>query len=170
MYKKITIIGAPGTGKTTLSNNLSKLLNIKVLHIDGLHYLKNWQIRNKEERDKLILEVTIKDSWIIDGTYKATLKQRLEAADLIIWLDFSTINQLKGVIERFIKSRGKEKPEIPGCNEKLDKEFLLYVLRYNKNKRQIIINNLDKIDKNKIVVLKNRKQVNNWLKNLERSV
>lgn len=170
MYKKIAIIGAPGTGKTTLSNNLSKLLNIKVLHIDGLHYLKNWQIRDKEERDKLILEATSKDSWIIDGTYKATLKQRLEVADLIIWLDFSTISQLKGVIERFIKSDGKEKPEIPGCNEKLDKEFLLYVLRYNKNKRQIIVNNLDEIDKNKIIVLKNRKQVNNWLKNLERSV
>ena len=52
---KISIIGGSGTGKTTLSNNLSKTLNLPVYHIDGIHYLKNWQVRNKEERNKIIL-------------------------------------------------------------------------------------------------------------------
>lgn len=170
MYKKIAIIGAPGTGKTTLANNLSKILNIPATHIDGIHHLPNWQIRNKSERDKIILEIAQNPEWIIDGTYKSTLRQRLELADLIIWLDFSTISELKGVITRYLKNKNKEKEEIPGCKEKLDKNFLKYVFVYNKEKRIYIVKNIEGIDNNKIVVLKNRKQLNKWFKNFERSI
>lgn len=37
---KISIIGGSGTGKTTLSNNLSKELNIKAYHLDGLNFIE----------------------------------------------------------------------------------------------------------------------------------
>ncbi len=164
MYKKIAIVGAPGTGKTTLANNLSKIYNIPATHIDGIHHLENWKQRDKEERDKIILEVVSRDEWIIDGTYKSTLKTRLEKADLVIWLDFSTLAQLKGVMRRFIKNKGKEKPEIPGCKEKMDLEFFTYVYRYNKNKRRVIVDNLEGIDKEKVLIFKNRRQLNKWLK------
>ena len=35
--KRIAIIGAPGTGKTTLANNLGKVYNLPVLHLDTIH-------------------------------------------------------------------------------------------------------------------------------------
>ena len=167
MYNKIAIIGAPGTGKTTLANNLSEILKIEAIHIDGIHHLENWQPRDKQERDDIILEVVNREKWIIDGTYKSTLKQRIEKADLIIWLDFSTLAQLKGIMQRYLKNKGKEKPEIPGCKEKMDKEFFVYVAKYNKNKRNVIVENLEGINKEKLLVLKNRKQVNNWLKEIK---
>lgn len=169
MYKKIAIVGAPGTGKTTLSNKLSKIYEIPVTHIDGIHHLKNWEIRDKEERDKIILEEANKEKWIIDGTYKSTLKQRFEAADLIIWLDFSTSAQLKGVLQRVITNLGKEKAEIPGCKEKISLDFLKYVSKYNKTKRNIIVENLEGINKEKVLILKNRKQVNDWVNKIQTS-
>ena len=167
MYKKIAIIGAPGTGKTTLADKLSKIYKIEATHIDGIHHLKNWVQRDKKERDEIILDIIKKDKWIIDGTYKSTLKPRLERADLIIWLDISTFEQIKGVITRYMKNKWKEKPEIPGCKEKIDKEFLLSVLNYNKNKRKYIVENLENIDKEKLLVFKNRKKLNNWVKNIK---
>ena len=170
MYNKIAIVGAPGTGKTTLSNILSKLYGIEATHIDGIHHLENWVQRDKEERDKIILDIVKRDKWIIDGTYKATLKPRFEAADLIIWLDYSSLAQIKGVTERYLKNKGKEKPEIPGCKEKMDKEFFTYVLKYNKEKRKNIVNNLEGIDKSKLIVFKNRRQLNKWLKEEERKI
>ena len=170
MYNKIAIVGAPGTGKTTISNILSKLYGIEATHIDGIHHMENWVQRDKDERDKIILDIVKRDKWIIDGTYKATLKPRFEAADLIIWLDYSSFAQIKGVMGRYLKNKGKEKPEIPGCKEKMDKEFFTYVLKYNKEKRKNIVNNLEGIDKSKLIVFKNRRQLNKWLKEEERKI
>ena len=169
MYKKITIVGGPGSGKTTLSNKLSEILNIPVTHIDGIHHLPNWKERDKSERDSIILKLIENDEWIIDGTYKATLKPRFEAADVIIFLDYSTFTLVKGVMKRFLKNKGKEKAEIPGCKEKMDKEFFLYVLNYNKNKRKYIVDNLENIDKDKIIVFKKQKDLNKWLKKIQMS-
>ena len=157
---------AHGTGKTTLSNNLSKLFNIPVIHLDGIHHLPNWEIRDKSERDKIILSSIEKDKWIIDGTYHHTLKQRFERADLIIWLDYSTFTQLKGIFKRFIKNPNKEKPEIPGCKERLKFEFVKYVFFYNKNKRHYIEDNLKDIDNKKIMIFKKQKDLNKWIKSL----
>ena len=120
---RISIIGGSGTGKTTLANNLGKQLHLPTYHLDGLCHLPNWEKINKEERDKIILQKINEDKWIIDGTYFSTLKRRLEKSDYIIFLDYSTIAQLKGIVGRFFKLRGKERPEIPGCKEKLSSEF-----------------------------------------------
>lgn len=169
MYNKIAIVGGSGTGKTTLSNLLGTIYHLPVTHIDGIHHLSNWKIRDKKERDKIILDIVQKEKWIIDGTYHATLKQRVENADLIIWLDYSTIAQLKGVIQRYLKNPGKEKEEIPGCKERLTKKFLLYVLHYNKNKRHFIVDALSNIDPHKILVFKKRKDLNKWIQNLRKA-
>ena len=61
---KISIIGGSGTGKTTLANNLGKELHLPVYHIDGIHHLENWEIRDKDERDKIILEKVAENKWI----------------------------------------------------------------------------------------------------------
>ena len=164
MYNRISIIGGSGTGKTTLSNILSKKYNIPATHIDGIHHLKNWQVRDKAERDKIILDIVEKDQWIIDGTYKDTIKQRLEKSDLIIWLDYSTFAQVKGILKRFFKNPGKEKPEVPGCHERLNLEFLKYVINYRKNKRHFVVEALENIDKNKLLVFTKQKDLNKWLK------
>lgn len=163
-WNRISIIGGPGTGKTTLSNELSKIYDIPAIHIDGIHHLENWQIRDKNERDNMILEIVEREKWIIDGTYKDTLKTRLEKSDLVIWLDYPTHMLLKGVIKRWIKGGGKEKAEIPGCKEQLTFTFLKYVSKYNKNKRKIIVDNMNGIDPNKVIIFKKQKDLNKWLK------
>lgn len=163
--KRICIIGGSGTGKTTLANNLGKQLKLPVYHIDGIHYLKDWEVRNKDERDRIILEKIDEDKWIIDGTYNSTLKQRLEKADFIIYLDYSSIAQIKGILGRFIRNHGKEKQEIPGCNEKMSWEFFLWVVNWRKNKRKTIIENIKEVDNDKIYIFKTRRQLNKWYKN-----
>ena len=164
MYNRISIIGGAGTGKTTLSNLLSEKYNIPVTHLDGIHHLKNWQVRDKAERDKIILDIIEKEKWIIDGTYKDTIKQRVEKADLVIWLDYSSFAQLKGVLKRFFKNPGKEKPEIPGCNERLNIEFLKYVINYRKKKRHFVVEAIENVDQSKVLVFTKQKDLNKWLK------
>ena len=162
---RISIIGGSGTGKTTLSRNLGKILNLPVYHIDAIQHLENWQRRDSEERDKIILKKVNEEKWIIDGSYRATLEQRLGNSDLIIYLDYSSFAQVRGALGRYLKNRGKEKPEIPGCKEQMSWEFFMFVLKWRKNKRNEIMEKVSKIDANKVLIFKNLRQLNKWYKN-----
>ncbi len=162
---KISIVGGSGTGKTTLSNNLGKKLNLPIYHMDAFHYAENWKVRNKKERDKKILSKLEEDKWIIDGTYSSTLKERVEESDFVIFLDYSTATRIKGVVERYLKNPGNEKEEIPGCKERISIELLKSVLRWKRHKRHQIIEILKVVEKHKIVVFHNRKQLNEWYYN-----
>lgn len=159
---KISIIGGSGCGKTTLSDNLGKELALPVCHIDGIHHLENWVVRDKDERDKMIMEKVAEDRWVIDGTYSSTLNERLENSDLVIYLDYSRIAQVKGALGRWIKHHGQEKPEIPGCKEQMNLQFLSWVWNWRKEKRQKIVEAVDKLDDDKVLIFKNRKELNNW--------
>ena len=163
--KRISIIGGPGTGKTTLANNLGNELKIPVYHIDGIHYKENWVSRDKEERDKIILGKVNNEKWILDGTYRSTLEQRLEKSDLIIFLDYSTLAKANGILSRYFKYKGKEKKEIPGCKERMNMKFLKIVLFWNKEKRKNVTEILLKYKNKEILRFKNRKSLNKWYKN-----
>ena len=164
MYNRISIVGGSGSGKSTLCNLLSQELNLPAIHLDSINFNANWVEIDKSERDKIILEKSCEDKWIIDGNYSKTLNERLNKADLIIWLDYSTFMQLKGVLKRFFKTHHKERPEIPGCKERLNFTFMKYVATYNKNKRHIIEDNLKNIPKDKVLIFKKQKDLNKWLK------
>lgn len=164
MYNRISIIGGSGTGKSTLADILSEELKLPVIHLDAINFKPNWVEIDKHERDKIISIKSSEDKWIIDGNYLKTLKERLDKADLIIWLDYSTFAQLKGIFKRFLKNKGKEKVEIPGCKERLKFSFVKYVLTYNKTKRPLIADYLKNIPKEKVIVFKRQKDLNKWIK------
>lgn len=164
MYNRISIVGGSGSGKSTLCNILSKELNLPAIHLDSINFNSNWVEIDKKERDKIILEKSNEDKWIIDGNYNKTLKERFDKADLIIWLDYSTFAQLKGIFKRYLKMHKSERPEIPGCKERIDFNFIKYVITYNKKKRPELVDTLNTISKEKVLIFKNQKSLNNWLK------
>ena len=164
MYNRISIVGGSGSGKSTLCNILSKELNLPAIHLDSINFNSNWVEIDKAERDKIILEKSNEDKWIIDGNYNKTLKQRLERADLIIWLDYSTFTFFKGICKRMLLNLNKERFEIPGCKERLDFTFVKYVLTYNKKKRPQTLELIKDIPEHKVLTFKKQKDLNNWLK------
>ena len=126
MYNRISIVGGSGTGKSTLCDILAKKLNLPAIHLDAINFEANWVEIDKNKRDKIINERANEDKWIIDGNYSKTLKERFDRADLIIWLDYSTYAQVKGIFNRILKNYGKEKTEIPGCKERFNFTFFKY--------------------------------------------
>lgn len=167
--KRIAIIGAPGSGKTTLAIKIKDIFNLPVIFLDSFYQLPNWVMRNPIERDNLILEATKKDEWIMDGTFINTLEERVKVADLVIFLDYSTEIQLRGIFKRFFTNFGKEKIDMPGCKERLNFSFINYVATYNKRRRKYIIEILEKYDKNKILQFTSQKDLEEWIIELEKS-
>ena len=90
----------------------------------------------------------------------------MKNSDLVIYLDYSSFAQVKGVLSRSFKLKGKERKEIPGCNEKLDIKFVIRVLTSRKNKRKKILKYINEIDNNKVLIFKNRHQLNKWYKKI----
>ena len=41
VLKKVSIIGGPGTGKSTLANNIGKVLDVPIYHLDGICHFAN---------------------------------------------------------------------------------------------------------------------------------
>lgn len=164
MYNRISIVGGSGSGKSTLCNILSKELGLPAIHLDAINYEPNWVEIDKTERDNIIFSKTQDDKWVIDGNYNKTLKERFDKADLIIWLDYSTLKQLHGILKRYFTTRNSERPEIPGCKERLEPEFIKYVLTYNKKKRPVILDYLKDVPKEKVLIFKHQKDLNAWLK------
>lgn len=162
--KKISIVGGPGTGKSTLARNLGKELNLPVCHIDGIEHLKNWEKRSAKERDEMILEKVAQAKWVIDGTYQSTLEARIQNSDMVIFLDYSAIARLRGILSRYRKTKGKERPEIPGCKEKITFEFIQFAIEWNHKKGKIVRQVISKNSDKPIIIFKNRKKLNQWYK------
>ena len=55
--KKICLFGCPGSGKSTLGKNLSKIMNLQVYHLDNIYWKPNWVNISKEEFDEKLNEL-----------------------------------------------------------------------------------------------------------------
>jgi adenylate kinase family enzyme len=163
--RKILIIGSGGAGKSTLARRLGEITDIEIHHLDKLFWQPGWISITREELMKKIKDIIPKDSWIIDGNYSGTMELRMEAADTIIYLDFSTIVCLYGIFKRWIMYSGKKRPDITeGCNEKIDWAFFYWVLTYRRRNRKKLLAMLHKYaEGRKIVILKNRREVKNFV-------
>ena len=70
--------------------------------------------------------------------------------------------RMKGILSRYFKRRGKEKPEIPGCKEKMDWEFLKFTFNWNNTKGKTIKNVLGRNTDKNVLAFKTRKELNRW--------
>lgn len=142
-YRRILIIGCSGAGKSTLAAKLGGKLNIPVVNLDRMWWLPNWEHTTKEDFDRQLEKELINDSWIIDGDYARTFSTRLTYADFCIFLDYPTDLCLKSAYERFLKYRGRTRPDMTdGCEEQFDSEFQEWIKTYRGNIRPVMLSHL----------------------------
>ena len=165
---KIAIMGYSGSGKSTLAQKLGEHYQCDVFHFDAVQFLPGWEVRDFDERMRLSKEfLDTHDSWVIDGTYsRFHLERRLEEADLIIVMLFNRFNSLYRVTKRYLTYRDKTRPDMAeGCNEKLDWEFVKWVLRDGrKQKTKDLFQRIQTQYADKVVVIKNQRQLDRWNK------
>lgn len=165
---KIAIVGYSGSGKSTLARRLAEYYQLDVLHFDVVQFQPNWVVRNSEEKERITKEfMDTHESWVIDGNYtKLSFDRRMKEADIILILLFNRWACLHRVVKRYRKFKNTTRPDMgEGCPEKLDAEFIRWVLfdgrKKNTRKRYL---NLKTEYPEKATVLRNQKQVDNWLK------
>jgi adenylate kinase family enzyme len=105
-----------------------------------------------------------RDSWVMDGNYTASLSLRLEYADTVIFLDRGRVKSLLRCVGRLLKYRGQSRPELaPGCNEKIDLDFLKWIWNYPRDVKPVVLETLEKQADKEIIVLKSDNEIARYL-------
>jgi len=168
--KKILIFGSSGAGKSTLAQKLGQELNIPYLHIDTIFWEPNWEVRDKELYLNDLQKFLNQDTFIIDGNhnYGDSIQLRIEQADTILYLNFNRFKCLYGAVKRYLTYRNKTRSSMTqGCIEKIDFEFIKYILwDYPTKKKKFIFNTINKKFTGKYYQFNNRSAVKKFLKNI----
>lgn len=136
---KTAIIGYSGSGKSTLAQYIGERTGAEVLHLDCIHWLPGW-VENQRNAETAVVKDFLDShtSWVIDGNYSGTLfGRRMEEADRILFFNFNRFTCLCRAMKRYFRYRGKTRKSIGvGCEEKMDLEFIWWILHKGRTKKQ----------------------------------
>lgn len=165
---RIAIIGCPGSGKTTFSNEMGQILNREVIHLDKVLWKENWVMPEYETRRKIHGEIISQNEWIIDGMWKSHLADRLKRTSLVIFLDYKRRICVYRAIKRRIVYSGKQREDIAdNCKEKLDGYFIKYIWTFRKKSRPIILRTLSENPQVCVITLSSPKSTQAFLEQLQ---
>jgi len=155
-HQRIIIIGGSGSGKSTLASRIAAHTHYPVYHLDNLLLNPDWS--QKPKSDWLSIcekEFLSKDTGIVDGNYASVLNERIEWADLIIFIDVPAYRQLWSVLKRTILVNLKlEKREgsIEERKEGMSFDFFMWILNWNRDHRKELLARLETVKDTKVVV------------------
>lgn len=167
---KIAVLGYSGSGKSTLAKALAEKYGTDALHLDSVHFLPGWTERTRDEQQAIVKEyMDSHDAWVIDGNYtNLEYERRLREADMIIIMIFNRFSCLYRAWKRNKEYKGKTRDSMaPGCPEKLDREFIMWILRGGRSKAQRRrYKNICSAYAEKITVIRNQRELNRFYKSL----
>ncbi len=138
--RRVLVIGAGGAGKSTFARRLGQVLDIEVIHLDSLYWKPGWVKPSKVEWAERVAELVQRESFVMDGNYSGTFDIRVAACDTLIFLDMPRLVCLWRVLKRLLLYRRRTRPDMAaGCDEKLDREFLLWIWTYPKTRRPKVL-------------------------------
>jgi len=111
--KIILVMGLPGSGKTTLANEMATLINAKRLNADEVRKAANdWDFseegrkRQAKRMSKLALKLKTEDHYVIADFVAPTPDARsLFPADFIIWVDTIKKGRFEDTNQMFVNPK-----------------------------------------------------------------
>ena len=123
--KRVVILGRGGAGKSTLAQRLGELTKLPVIELDKIFWQPGLAPTSRDQWIAVQQKLISEQRWIMDGDlgpYDAA-ETRLQAADTIIFLDFSLVRCTWRALRR--------------SRERAD--FWLWVLVYRRKSRPILM-------------------------------
>lgn len=134
--QRIVVIGATGSGKTTLATRLAAQHNLKLIDLDDLYLRPDWKEAPTEEfRAAVRHAINENPRWITAGNYRAIYDITWTSADTLIWLDYSFPRVLLQLLRRTCYRIRTKTPVCNGNYESLGKvlfsrhSIILWLLR-----------------------------------------
>jgi len=164
IYKRIIILGGSGSGKSTLANRISLYTGYPIYHLDNILLNSDWSQKEKSEWLNICRKKFLsKDTGVVDGNYSSVLNERIDWADLIIFINVSTRRQLFSIFKRSLmvnlgleKRHGMEK----GRKDTVDFKFFKWVLNWNRSHKKKMFSILESIKDKEVIVTNSPRNLN----------
>jgi len=85
----IAVVGATGSGKTTLAREIARRLGYRHVEMDSLHWEPNWQETPLDVFRARVAHALRGDNWVIDGNYSKVRDVVWGRADALVWIDYA---------------------------------------------------------------------------------
>jgi adenylate kinase family enzyme len=86
--RRIAVVGATGSGKTTLASRLAEALAIPHIELDSLYWGPAWQAAQVSVFRQRVSDALSAKAWVVDGNYSQARDLVWGHADTLIWLDY----------------------------------------------------------------------------------
>jgi adenylate kinase family enzyme len=97
---RIAVVGATGSGKTTLAGKIAQRWCIPHIETDAVYWVPNWQPIPLNDFRLWMDSVTRTEKWVIDGNYSKVRDLVWGRADSLVWLDYNFLLILWQLIRR----------------------------------------------------------------------
>lgn len=134
-YRRVLVIGSPGSGKSTFARGLHRLTDLPLVHLDMLYWRADKTNLTREEFSAVLERELAQDRWIIDGNYSFTMERRLKRADAVFFFDLPVEKCLDGIKKR----RNQPRPDMPWVETEEDAEFTAFVQSFPTERKPRIL-------------------------------
>ena len=86
--RRISVIGATGSGKSVLARRLAERWGLPLVELDTLFWDKDGNPRPSGEFAQLVSDLTQRESWVLDGHYRTVRERIWVRSDMIVWLNY----------------------------------------------------------------------------------
>ena len=160
MLERAIVIGCPGAGKSTFARALRDRTGVPLFYLDRLFHRPDRTTAPREEFDRALGEILVRDRWIIDGNYMRTLPLRLRSCRKVFFFDLPVEDCLAGAAARI----GKAREDMPWVETEFDPDFRQYILDFPKDQLPEIRRLLAACGPGgKVTVFRSRREADEWL-------
>lgn len=87
-YSRIHVIGISGSGKSALSRQIARTLDLPYSEMDDMFWRPGWTTASGSEFSTEIRQVVSRERWVLDGRQDFELHEVIgKRTQLLIWLD-----------------------------------------------------------------------------------
>jgi adenylate kinase family enzyme len=175
--RRVSVVGASGSGKTTFAAALARRLDIPHIELDAIYWGPDWTLTPADTLMAALREVAVTDDWVCDGNYAAR-SPLIERADTVVWLDLPLRTCLARILRRTDR-RIRSNERLWSDNRETWREALIgrealvpYLVRHFHRKRRTFAAQFGAAESSHLRVFRFRssREATSWLMGLERSV